>query len=165
MAQQETGQTVDRPNEGVRLYVPSQPGITVNPRLDNYDSQAGQKTGYSSPSTTSDFTVIRALVDFELPASPNVETFTKPARLTVCYKQSDANAAGGADKLKLGAWDGKKWRILPRNRAVPNPFPSQDFAGAVEANRPHPDRSRPIDNRRVGRLLPCLQSAYRFALL
>ena len=88
--------------------------------------------------------MIRALVDFELPASPNVETLTQPARLTVCYKQSDANAAGGANKLKLGAWDGKKWRILPRNRTVPNPFPDQDFAGAVEVLLTKPWADPPV---------------------
>lgn len=144
MAQQGTGQTVDRPNEGVRLYVPSQPGVTVNARLDNYDSQAGQKAGYNSPSTTPEFSVIRALVDFELPASPDVDTFNQPARLTVCYKQSDADAAGGANKLKLGAWDGQRWRILPQNRAVDCPFPGKGFIGAVEVLLTKPWADPPV---------------------
>jgi hypothetical protein len=144
MAQQGTGQTVDRPNEGVRLHVPSQPGITVAPRLENYDTGAGQKAGYTSPRTTSEFTVIRALVNFELPASPDVETFTKPATLTVCYKQSDIDAAGDKNKLKLGAWDGNKWRILPKNRAVDCPFPGKGFVGAVEVLLPKPWADPPV---------------------
>lgn len=144
MTQQGTGQTVNRPDEGVRLYVPSQPGLTVQPRLENYDSSPGQKAGYASPTTTTEFTVIRTLVNFELPASPDVVSFTKPAKLTVCYKQSDIDAAAGKNKLKLGAWDGQKWRILPQNRAVDCPFPGKGFAGAVEVLLTKPWADPPV---------------------
>lgn len=144
MTQQGTGQTVDRPEEGVRLYVPSQTGVTVTPRLEDYGTQPGQKPGYASPSSTSEFSVIRTLVNFELPASPNVDTLTKPATLTVCYKQSDVDAAAGKNKLKLGAWDGQKWRILPQNRAVDCPFPGQGFAGAVEVLLTRPWADPPV---------------------
>lgn len=140
----DNGQTVERPNEGVRLYVPSQPGIAVQPRLENYDTVPGNKPGYASPKSTSDFTVIRALVSFEVLANPNVNTFTKPARLTVCYKQSDVDAARGKKKLKLGAWDGKKWRILPQNRSVDCPFPGKDFVGAVEVLLTRPWADPPV---------------------
>jgi hypothetical protein len=132
MPQQDTGHTVDRPDEGVRLHVPSQPGLAVEPRLLDYDSPAGQKPGHSSPRSTTGFEVIRALVNFEVLANPPVEAFTRPATLTVCYKQSDIDAAEGKNKLKLGAWDGEKWTILPRNRAVDCPFPDKGFVGAVE---------------------------------
>jgi hypothetical protein len=142
MTDQNNGQTVERPDEGVRLYVPSQPGISVQPKLEDYNTAPANKPGYKSPESTSDFTVIRALVSFEVLASPNVDTFTKPAKLTVCYKQSDVNAAGG--KLKLGAWDGNKWRILPQNRSVDCPFPGQGFAGAVEVLLTRPWADPPV---------------------
>jgi hypothetical protein len=144
MSAQDNGQTVERPSEGVRLYVPSQPGISVQPKLEDYNTVPGNKPGYKSPKSTSDFTVIRALVSFEVLASPNVNSFTKPARLTVCYKQSDVNAAGSEQKLKLGTWDGNKWRILPQNRSVDCPFPGEDFVGAVEVLLTRPWADPPV---------------------
>jgi len=144
MAQQDTGQTVDRPDEGVRLYVPSQPGLSVEPRLLDYDTPAGQKSGYTSPRATTGFKVIRALVNFEVLASPHVEAFTRPATLTVCYRQSDIDAAEGKNKLKLGAWNGKKWMTLPQNRAVDCPFPGKGFVGAVEVLLTRPWADPPV---------------------
>ena len=55
-----------------------------------------------------------------------------------------ADAAGGADKLKLGAWDGNKWRILPKNSTVACPFSGQDFVGAVEVLLTRPWADPPV---------------------
>lgn len=132
MSSQSTSDPIDRPNEGVRLHVPPQPGLTVEARLEDYDAPERRKTNFNSPRDTADFSVIRALVSFEVVASSPVDRFTKPGKLTVCYKQSDVDTAGGANKLKLAAWNGKKWQILPQRPSDECPFPDQDFVGAVE---------------------------------
>lgn len=144
MSSQSTSDPVDRPNEGVRLHVPPQPGLTVEARLEDYDAPARRKQNYQIPRDTAEFRVIRTLVSFEVMASEPVDGFTRPGKLTVCYKQSDVDAAGGVNKLKLAAWNGKKWQILPQRPTDECPFPGQDFAGAVEVLITRPWSDPPV---------------------
>jgi hypothetical protein len=115
--------------KGVRARVPEQAGIEV---------EINEKP-YGDPGSTSDFTVIRHLVNFEVVDKKTknpVESFSPPMRLTVCYTQDDVDGAGDVNKLKLAAWDGKKWRNLPitciGRDDCPCPFTGAGFVGAAE---------------------------------
>lgn len=113
---------------GVRAHVPAQKsGIEV---------EIVEKD-YGDPPDTPEFTVIRRLVNFEVVqkgTSNPVGRFAPPLRITACYTQADADAAGGENKLRLGAWDktAGKWRILPHRPIGDCPFTGAGFIGAVE---------------------------------
>lgn len=117
------------PAKGVRAQVPPQTGIEVEIK----------EKPYGNPESTDEFTVIRHLVNFEVvdkQTNNPVESFAPPMRITACYTQSDVDAAGGVNKLKLAAWDGKKWRNLPitciDRDDCPCPFADAGFIGAAE---------------------------------
>ena len=51
---------------------------------------------------------------------------------------------GGVNKLKLAAWNGKKWQILPQRPTDECPFPGQGFIGAVEVLITRPWSDPPV---------------------
>jgi hypothetical protein len=111
--------------EGVKAFVDDDDAL-INPKP------------YGNPVSTDHFTVIRHLVNFEVVnkhTNVPVNGFpaSKPLVITVCFLASDAEAAGGANKLKLAMWDDKTkdWKNIPINRVSDCPF--ENFAGAYEA--------------------------------
>ena len=105
----------------------------VKAEVDDVNAEINEKD-FGSPGSTGDFTVIRELVNFEVVnrnTKKPVEGFSPPMVITVCYTADDAAAAGGANRLKLGMWDGSAWKNIPIKAADSCPF--SGFAGAVEA--------------------------------
>jgi hypothetical protein len=89
---------------------------------------------FGNPGSTGNFSVIRQLVNFEVVVSGTnnpVDGFSPPMVITVCYKAEDAASAGGANKLKLGMWDGSDWKNIPITKIDSCPFAG--FEGAFEA--------------------------------
>ena len=106
----------------------SDKGVQVTVDVDNAvitDKDIG------APVSTSDFRLIRTLVNFEIKVgnqNPSV-----PITFVVCYTADDATEAGGANKLKLGMWDTKtnSWKRIPVTRSVDCPY--SGYEGAYEA--------------------------------
>ncbi|HSG16078.1 MAG TPA: hypothetical protein VLE70_07125, partial [Anaerolineae bacterium] len=106
-------------------------GVKANVPDDNAEIRTKD---FGSPGSTANFRVIRELVNFEVVVKGTnnpVGGFSPPMVITVCYTKEDAASAGGANKLKLGMWDGNDWKNIPIKPA--NACPFEGFEGAFEA--------------------------------
>lgn len=106
----------------------SDKGLKVTVDVDN---AAITDKDIGDPQSTNTFTVIRALVNFEVKVgnqNPSV-----PLTFVACYTADDATAAGGPNKLKLAWWDKKTndWKNIPITRSVDCPY--SGYEGAYEA--------------------------------
>ena len=109
------------PDKGMKAVVPD-------------DNAEINVKAFGDVGSTSDFTIIRKLVNFEVVVKGTknpVDAFAPPMTITACYTEADASAAGGANKLKLGMWDGSSWKNIPIKSIDSCPF--EGFAGAYEA--------------------------------
>ena len=105
----------------------------VKAEVPDNDAEINTKP-YGDPGSTSNFNVIRELVNFEVvhkETKKPLKELRPPMTITVCYTSKDAEDAGGDNKLKLGMWDGSDWKNIPITKAASCPF--EGFAGAYEA--------------------------------
>jgi len=105
-------------DKGVKVVVDNDEAVIIDKDL-------------GDPQSTSKFSLIRGLVNFEVKVgngNPSV-----PITFVACYTAEDVNAAGKANKLKLGMWDASTsdWKNIPITRAVDCPF--DGYEGAFEA--------------------------------